>query len=81
VAREACKAADAFFFIFIHADTGGRDLAAGISARSRSYCEAMRELCGWPATRCIVISPRHETEAWILADAEAITATLGYGLV
>jgi hypothetical protein len=78
VAREACEASDAFFLVFIHADTGGRALEAGIELRSRSYCEEMQRQCAFPAGRCIVIAPRHETEAWILADPGAVIATLGY---
>lgn len=78
-AKEACANSDSFFLIFIHADTGGRGLSAGVASRSKSYCEEMRRLCGWSTDRCIVITPKHETEAWILADPEAVTSTLGYG--
>jgi hypothetical protein len=28
--------------------------------------------------RCITITPRHETEAWLLADGRAVTDALGY---
>lgn len=77
-AKEACAASDAFHFVFIHADAGGRNQAAGLAPRSTAYCEAMTELCGWPTCRCIVIAPRHETEAWALADGEAVTSALGY---
>ena len=38
----------------------------------------MHIVCNWPAVRCITISPRHETEAWILAGPQAVTAALGY---
>ena len=38
----------------------------------------MHEKCDWPPVRCITISPRHETEAWILADSQAVTSALGY---
>ena len=78
VAHEACTARDAFHLVFIHADTGGRALEADLEERSVRYCEAMHALCSWPSVRCITISPRHETEAWILADPEAVTAALGY---
>jgi hypothetical protein len=78
VASEACKNADAFFVVFIHADAGGRGLARGLEQRSTAYCEAMRELCNWPTDRCVVIAPRHETEAWVLADPAAVTEALGY---
>lgn len=78
VAREACDAKEAFHLIFIHADTGGRNLEIGLQGRSGRYCEAMHALCGLSPARCITIAPRHETEAWILADAQAVTAALGY---
>lgn len=78
VAKEACEARDAFLLVFIHADTGGRALEASIEDRSSSYCDAMRNRCEWPSIRCITITPRHETEAWILADPQAVTAALGY---
>ena len=78
VAREACAAREAFHLIFIHADSGGRDLAAGVETRSTAYCQAMNTLCAWPPVRCITLSPRHETEAWILADPHAVMAALGY---
>jgi hypothetical protein len=78
VAQQACKARDAFHLIFIHADTGGRNLEADLEGRSGAYCEAMQVLCNWPPVRCITISPRHETEAWVLADPQAVTSALGY---
>jgi hypothetical protein len=78
VARQACEARDAFHLVFIHADMGGRALEADIENRSARYCEAMHALCSWPPLRCIAISPRHETEAWILADPQAVTGALGY---
>lgn len=78
VAKEACDAKDAFHLIFIHADTGGRHLAAGIAHRSDAYCEAMRTRCDWRSDRCITIAPNRETEAWILADPEAVLSALGY---
>jgi len=78
VAREACGAQDAFYLVFIHADTGGRALAQALDQRGTAYCEAMQRRCNWPTDRCIVIAPRHETEAWVLADPEAVKSTLGY---
>ena len=78
VAREACATKDAFHLVFIHADTGGRAREADLEERSVQYCEAMYALCSWPSVRCITIAPRHETEAWILADPQAVTAALGY---
>jgi hypothetical protein len=78
VAKEACEAKDAFHLCFIQADTGGRDLESKLEFRSSAYCEAMRVECEWPPARCIVIAPRKETEAWILADGVAVTSALGY---
>ena len=78
VAREACAARDAFHLVFIHADTGGRAMEVDLSDRSMRYCEAMHAVCRLPLARCVVIAPRHETEAWVLADPNAVTAAFGY---
>jgi len=78
VAKEACAAQDAFHLVFIHADTGGRSLAVDLDNRSILYCEAMHALCEFPRARCIAITPRHETEAWMLADPDAVIAAFGY---
>ncbi len=78
VASEICAAREAISIVFIHADTGGRALEAGIANRSRAFCEKCGEICAWPIERCVTITPRHETEAWLLADPDAVTAALGY---
>lgn len=78
VACEACTFKDAFHLVFIHADTGGRGLERNLSSRSQAYCECMQRLCNWPVDQCITITPRHETEAWLLADPVAVTAAFGY---
>lgn len=78
VAKEDCEASQAFHLCFIHADTGGRNLEVGLENRSVAYCHAMHALCNWPPARCIVLSPRKETEAWILSDGNAVTSALGY---
>ncbi|MGV9006969.1 MAG: hypothetical protein ACOH1H_09565 [Brevundimonas sp.] len=78
VAAEACAAKDAFHILFIHADTGGRGLEAGIARRSDAFVDAAFTLCGIEPELCVVIAPRHETEAWILADSSAVTSSLGY---
>jgi hypothetical protein len=78
VAREACAAREAFHLVFIHADSGGRNLATGLDERSEAYCRAMKDLCDWPPVRCITIAPSHETEAWVLVDPQAVVSALGY---
>lgn len=78
VAAEACAEQDAFYILFIHADTGGRALEAGVADRSVAFCEAAHALCDFPPDRCVVVTPRHETEAWILADPEAVGGALGF---
>ncbi len=78
VAREACDFSKAFDVIFVHADAGGRGLEQGLSRRADAYCGALSERCNWPSDRCVTITPRHETEAWLLADGAAVTDALGY---
>ena len=78
VAKEACAVQDAFHIVFIHSDTGGRNLELSLDARSDSYCRAMNNRCNWSLKRCITITPRHETEAWVLADPDAIRSLLGF---
>lgn len=78
VATEICEAADAYHLVFIHADTGGRNLRRTLPARSSAYCEAAGVICNWPPSRCITVEPAHETEAWVLADPDAVLGALGY---
>jgi len=78
VARQACAAKEAFQIFFVHADTGGRALEAEMAGRSCEICDEMQRQCAWPLARCVVIAPRKETEAWILADGVAVTSALGY---
>ena len=78
VAREVCRAIDAFHLVFIHADTGGRALETSLERRAYAYCEAIQAFCNLAPSRCITISPRHETEAWVLADPKAVLSALGY---
>jgi hypothetical protein len=78
VASEVCTFKGAFDLLFIHADAGGRNLEQGLIHRAEAYCDAVYDRCGWPQTSCVTITPRHETEAWLLADSAAVTAALGY---
>lgn len=78
VAQEACHNRDAFHLLFVHSDTGGRELGKTIAQRTVAYIDASFERCGLRRDRCVVIAPRHETEAWALADPEAVAEALGY---
>lgn len=78
VVKEACASREAFEVIFVHADTGGRALEQGVGARADAYCHELNSECDWPTERCVTITPRHETEAWLLADATAVAGALGY---
>lgn len=77
-ATEACAAQEAFHLVFVHADTGGRAQEANLGARTTAYQDALTQCCDWPAERCVIVTPRHETEAWVLADPEAVCGALGY---
>ena len=78
VAMEACRAKDAIHLAFIHADTGGRNQEGAVDARSAAYCRKMHDICGFRQPRCVLLRPRHETEAWVLADPNAVLEALGY---
>lgn len=78
VAMEACRARDAIHLAFIHADTGGRNQEGAVDARSAAYCTKMHEICEFPQPRCVLLRPRHETEAWVLADPNAVLEALGH---
>jgi hypothetical protein len=78
VAGEICSNKDQIHLFFVHADTGGRAVANRLHERSSAYCEAVQKLCAWNPARCIIVTPRHETEAWVLADPGAVVAALDY---
>jgi hypothetical protein len=78
VASEICLNKDQIHLLFIHADTGGRALQRSLAERSSAYCEAVQQRCAWDPVRCVVLTPRHETEAWVLSDPAAVVAALNY---
>lgn len=78
VAQEICAAQEAFYLLFVHADVGGRGLEAGIANRREAFAYAANDMCNWPLERTVYLSPRHETEAWALADPSAICRAFGF---
>lgn len=78
VADEICSEKDAFHILFVHADTGGRALEEQLENRSAAYLNSAFYLCDFPIERGVIIAPRHETEAWMLADTQAVGDALGY---
>jgi hypothetical protein len=78
VATEACGSRETFHLLFIHADRGGSGQAGALPRRGQAYCRRINEMCGIPPRRCVVVAPRHETEAWVLADPSAVMNALGY---
>lgn len=77
VAQELCDAREAFHIAFIHGDMGGRELSKSVDERTRAYCNSAAEICDFPEARCVLLQPRHETEAWVLADKQAVLKALG----
>lgn len=78
VTREICENKNSIHIVFIHADTGGRGLEENIKSRSQVYVDRAKELCGFNEDRCVLLLPRHETEAWALSDPAALASALGY---
>jgi hypothetical protein len=78
VARGVRENSASFHLLFIHADTAGRALSASLNDRSKAYCDAAHGVCGWEPTRCVIVTPCHETEAWVMADPQAVMDALGY---
>lgn len=78
VAKEVCSGEEAFHLLFIHADTGGAGLEGGLANRTTAYVDRIFELCGFVRERAVIVTPRKETEAWVLADPDAVKAVLGY---
>lgn len=76
-AEEICKAKEAFELLFVHSDTGGRALEAAIEARTTALIANAQARCGLRMDRCIVVAPKKETEAWCLADTNALRKNFG----
>jgi len=78
IAKYTCDNKMVVDLVFFHADTGGHGMVDNQVAHATTFCQAIHTLCEWPQKRCIPVMPRHETEAWVLADPMAVTSALGY---
>ncbi|MHB1468633.1 MAG: hypothetical protein ACYCX7_05700 [Solirubrobacteraceae bacterium] len=65
-----------FHILFVHAD-GGSDPARIRRDNVMPGLELVRQRLGQDGRRGIAVVPVRETEAWALADADAVRATLG----
>jgi len=65
----------AFHLLFIHADGGG-DREGAIADRVEPGRQAVEDELGTSSRRALGVVPVRETEAWALADGEAIRAVL-----
>lgn len=75
VAEAVRAVGDAFDILFMHADGKGQPVEA-----VRRHIDPIREFLANEAAagpRCIAVVPVHETEAWALADGDAIRDVLG----
>lgn len=77
VALEICREKEAFHLFFVHADTGGRAQETEIHFKREAYIDKAVDLCGFHSDCCVLLSPRHETEAWVLADRSAVCRAFG----
>jgi len=78
VAQEVESNASSFHLLFLHLDVGGRAQEATLPRRIEEYVSAIRQRCDWREDRCIIVAPRHETEAWVMADPKSVCDALGY---
>lgn len=77
VGEEICRKKDCFHIVFIHADYGGRGVEKSLENRGVAYCREAAKRCEWNYVRCVVLTPRHELEAWVLADLSSVADALG----
>ena len=75
VAAAASNAAGAWNLLFVHADGAGDPAGARASAVEPA-CRAVESKQG-ARGRCVAVVPVRETEAWALADGEALRAAFG----
>lgn len=77
IAKKVCEGSEAFHILFVHGDTGGRALAEQLNHRTCALCERIEAVCGFQRSRCIIVAPNRETEAWTLADISAVRQVFG----
>lgn len=77
VAREICEKREAFHLLFIHSDLGGTNLSSTVHKRTIAYAQMANEICDFPVEHCVYLTPRHEIEAWVLADTTAVLQAMG----
>lgn len=75
-AKEICTAREAFVLLFVHGDSGGRGQQTTLDRRTAGLCRMAHDACGFSLERCIVVAPRQATEAWCLADPDALRSAL-----
>jgi len=81
VAEEICARKNEFHIIFVHADLGGRGLAADVALRREQLILQAQSICGFDPQIAVMLSPKKELEAWALADLAAIKAALGVNTI
>lgn len=81
VAADICERKNEFHIIFVHADLGGRGLAANVAQRREQLIQKAQEICCFDPQVAVMLSPEKELEAWALADLAAIKAALGVNAI
>jgi hypothetical protein len=81
VAAEICERKNEFHIIFVHADLGGRELAANVAQRREQLIQKAQEICDFDPRVAVMLSPEKELEAWALSDLSAIKAALGVNAI
>lgn len=75
IARGAANIQGAFHLLFVHAD-GGNDPARARCERVDPGIEAVKKELGTDRREAVGVVPVRETEAWALADADALRSVL-----
>lgn len=76
-ASQIRDAAEAFQVLFVHGDTGSPSEELRLATRTCALCEKVEG--NLIRERCVILTPRRETEAWCLSDKDALRSALGAG--